>query len=78
MPQASAVNWYRKLYNTHFLYYLNNAKKIIIDLQNAGLATTQDILNLGLTSAVHYVFIVGSSTADALNNTLDFYLVDNQ
>jgi len=60
------------------LEYLNNAKEIIFDLQDAGLETTEDILNLGLTSAVHYVFIVGSATANALNNTLDFSLVENQ
>jgi len=52
--------------------YLNNAKDIIFDLQNAGLETTEDILNLGLTSAVHYVIIVGSATADALNTTLRY------
>jgi len=58
--------------------YLNNAKEIILDLQSAELDTPEDYIQLGLTSAVHYVFIIGNATADALNNTLDFSLVENQ
>jgi|GEM_PF-502079 len=60
------------------IYSLDRAKEIISDLQAAELDTPGDHIQLGLTAAVHYVFIVGNTTADALNTTLRYPEGDNR
>ena len=57
---------------------VDNAKEIIFNLQDAGMETTEDIFKLGLTSAVHYVLIMGNATADALNTTLGYPVDDDR
>lgn len=50
--------------------YLDNAKEIIYDLKKFGMESTEDMAQLGITSAVHYVFILGKATTYALNTQL--------
>jgi hypothetical protein len=51
--------------------YMDNAKEIIYDLQGAGMESTEDLVQLGITSAAHYVFIVGNETKNALSTPFD-------
>ncbi len=51
------------------LDYLDNVKNIFYSLQEAEMESLEDIFQLGITSATHFVFIVGDATANAFGST---------
>ncbi|HXK48394.1 MAG TPA: hypothetical protein PLT09_13180 [Deltaproteobacteria bacterium] len=55
--------------------YLNaiiDAKDVLELLVDYGKASDDDVIQLGIASAVHFVLYIGNQTADALNKTLDY------
>lgn len=50
--------------------YLNKAKRTFYLLHQAGKQTTNDTIQYGIVSAVHFVMILGNATANSLNSTL--------
>jgi len=55
--------------------YLNaiiDAKDVLELLVEYGKAAEDDVIQLGIASAVHFILYIGNQTADALNKTLDY------
>lgn len=58
-------------YTATLLDNISKAKRTLSFMDQNSLASPDDIIQLGYASAVHFIFYIGSKTADALNKTLD-------
>ncbi len=60
-------------YEIDLMGTLNKAREIFLAMDQRGLATADDRIQLGIASAAHFIMVVGNQTAVALNRTLDSY-----
>ncbi|MBP6939881.1 MAG: hypothetical protein KBC76_11845 [Deltaproteobacteria bacterium] len=63
-------------YEIDLMGTLNKAREILLAMDQRGLATADDRIQLGIASAAHFIMVVGNQTAIALNRTLDSYNPD--
>jgi len=49
---------------------LEDAKEVFDDMIETSLETDDDLVQMGITSAAHFIIIIGNTVADALNETL--------
>jgi hypothetical protein len=63
---------------TDLIDYSTKAKTALQALVQYDLATEDDIIQLGIASAAHFIYYLGSKTADAMNVTLSYVTVSEQ
>ncbi|HPC46957.1 MAG TPA: hypothetical protein PLW83_02850 [Deltaproteobacteria bacterium] len=60
-------------YEIDLLETISRARRILETLETAGLASDDDIIQLGFASAAHFILHVGNQTANSLNTTFRYY-----
>jgi hypothetical protein len=59
-------------FEVDLLENLSSAKRMLTALEDAGLASADDIIQLGYACAAHFIMNVGNQTAISLNDTLRY------